>query len=147
MAFGNGLGVKIEHSVDKRDLFEEGFGCIVAEVPAEKVGELAVTYTLVGEVLAEPVLCYSDMKLTLADAEMAWKSTLEKVFKTVSGEGTKGEEYPDTCYQAEKVYVCKNKIARPRVFIPVFPGTNCEYDSTKAFERAGADEMSRYSKT
>ena len=139
MAFGNGLGVKIEHSVDKRDLFEEGFGCIVAEVPAEKVGELAVTYTLVGEVLAEPVLCYSDMKLTLADAEMAWKSTLEKVFKTVSGEGTMGEEYPDTCYQAEKVYVCKNKIARPRVFIPVFPGTNCEYDSTKAFERAGAD--------
>ena len=139
MAFGNGLGVKIEHSVDKRDLFEEGFGCIVAEVPAEKVGELAVTYTLVGEVLAEPVLCYSDMKLTLADAETAWKSRLEKVFKTVSGEGTKGEEYPDTCYQAEKVYVCKNKIARPRVFIPVFPGTNCEYDSTKAFERAGAD--------
>ena len=139
MAFGNGLGVKIEHSVDKRDLFEEGFGCIVAEVPAEKVGELAVTYTLVGEVLAEPVLCYSDMKLTLTDAETAWKSTLEKVFKTVSGEGTKGEEYPDTCYQAEKVYVCKNKIARPRVFIPVFPGTNCEYDSTKAFERAGAD--------
>ena len=139
MAFGNGLGVKIEHSVDKRDLFEEGLGCIVAEVPAEKVGELAVTYTLVGEVLAEPVLCYSDMKLTQADAETAWKSTLEKVFKTVSGEGTKGEEYPDTCYQAEKVYVCKNKIAKPRVFIPVFPGTNCEYDSTKAFERAGAD--------
>ena len=139
MAFGNGLGVKIEHSVDKRDLFEEGLGCIVAEVPAEKVGELAVTYTLVGEVLAEPVLCYSDMKLALADAETAWKSTLEKVFKTVSGEGTKGEEYPDTCYQAEKVYVCKNKIAKPRVFIPVFPGTNCEYDSTKAFERAGAD--------
>ena len=139
MAFGNGLGVKIEHSVDKRDLFEEGLGCIVAEVPAEKVGELAVTYTLVGEVLAEPILCYSDMKLTLADAETAWKSTLEKVFKTVSGEGTKGEEYPDTCYQAEKVYVCKNKIAKPRVFIPVFPGTNCEYDSTKAFERAGAD--------
>ena len=139
MAFGNGLGVKIEHSVDKRDLFEEGLGCIVAEVPAEKVGELAVTYTLVGEVLAEPVLCYSDMKLTLADAETAWKSTLEKVFKTVSGEGTKGEEYSDTCYQAEKVYVCKNKIAKPRVFIPVFPGTNCEYDSTRAFERAGAD--------
>ena len=69
----------------------------------------------------------------------AWKSTLEKVFKTVSGETTKGEEYPDTCYQAESVYVCKHKIAKPRVFIPVFPGTNCEYDSTKAFERAGAE--------
>ena len=139
MAFGNGLGVKIEHSVDKRDLFEEGFGCIVAEVPSEKVGELAVTYTVVGEVLAEPVLRYCDMELALQDAENAWKSTLEKVFKTVSGENTKGEEYPDTCYQAESVYVCKHKIAKPRVFIPVFPGTNCEYDSTKAFERAGAE--------
>ncbi|MFR6468813.1 MAG: phosphoribosylformylglycinamidine synthase [Lachnospiraceae bacterium] len=139
MAFGNGLGVKIEHSVDKRDLFEEGFGCIVAEVPSEKVGELAVTYTVVGEVLAEPVLRYCDMELSLQDAENAWKSTLEKVFKTVSGETTKGEEYPDTCYQAENVYVCKHKIAKPRVFIPVFPGTNCEYDSTKAFEHAGAE--------
>ena len=139
MAFGNGFGVKIEHSVDKRDLFEEGFGCIVAEVPSEKVGELAVTYTVVGEVLAEPVLRYCDMELSLQDAENAWKSTLEKVFKTVSGETTKGEEYPDTCYQAESVYVCKHKIAKPRVFIPVFPGTNCEYDSTKAFERAGAE--------
>ena len=139
MAFGNGLGVKVEHSVDKRDLFEEGFGCIVAEVPSEKVGELAVTYTVVGEVLAEPVLRYCDMELSLQDAENAWKSTLEKVFKTVSGETTKGEEYPDTCYQAESVYVCKHKIAKPRVFIPVFPGTNCEYDSTKAFERAGAE--------
>ena len=139
MAFGNGLGVKIEHSVDKRDLFEEGFGGIVAEVPSEKVGELAVTYTVVGEVLAEPVLRYCDMELSLQDAENAWKSTLEKVFKTVSGETTKGEEYPDTCYQAESVYVCKHKIAKPRVFIPVFPGTNCEYDSTKAFERAGAE--------
>ena len=139
MAFGNGLGVKIEHSVDKRDLFEEGFGCIVAEVPSEKVGELAVTYTVVGEVLAEPVLRYCDMELSLQDAENAWKSTLEKVFKSVSGETTKGEEYPDTCYQAESVYVCKHKIAKPRVFIPVFPGTNCEYDSTKAFEHAGAE--------
>ncbi len=49
------------------------------------------------------------------------------------------EEYPDTCFQTESVYVCKHKIAKPRVFIPVFPGTNCEYDSTKAFERAGAE--------
>ena len=121
MAFGNGLGVKIEHSVDKRDLFEEGFGCIVAEVPSEKVGELAVTYTVVGEVLAEPVLRYCDMELSLQDAENAWKSTLEKVFKTVSGETTKGEEYPDTCYQAESVYVCKHKIAKPARIYPGIP--------------------------
>ena len=45
----------------------------------------------------------------------------------------------DDLYHAENIYVCKHKVAKPRVFIPVFPGTNCEYDSTRAFERAGAE--------
>lgn len=139
MAFGNGLGVRLEHSVDKRDLFSEGFGCIVAEVPDGRVGELEVTYTLVGEVLAEQEFCYGDTKITLKEAEDAWKGTLEKVFKTVSGEKTKGLDCADTCYDTKEIYICRNKVAKPKVFIPVFPGTNCEYDSTKAFERAGAD--------
>ncbi len=139
MAFGNGLGVKIEHNVDARDLFTEGFGCIVAEVPEGKVGELSITYTLVGEVLQEPVLRYSNTEITMEEAVLTWKSTLENVFKTVSGEGTRGMEFEDTLYENKSIYVCKNKVAKPRVFIPVFPGTNCEYDSRKAFERAGAD--------
>ena len=46
-------------------------------------------------------------------------------------------------YKADSVYVCKHKVARPTVFIPVFPGTNCEYDSAKAFERAGADVITK----
>ena len=47
-----------------------------------------------------------------------------------------------TCiFNADNVYVCKNKVAKPTVFIPVFPGTNCEYDSARAFERAGADAI------
>ena len=139
MAFGNGLGVKIEHNVDARDLFTEGFGCIVAEVPDGKVGELSITYTVVGEVLEKPVLTYQDVTITLNEAEAAWKSTLEKVFKTVSGEETKGAEREDALFEAKEIHVCRNKVAKPRVFIPVFPGTNCEYDSTKAFERAGAE--------
>ena len=139
MAFGNGLGVKIEHNVDARDLFTEGFGCIVAEVPDGKVGELSITYTVVGEVLETPVLTYQNVTITLNEAEAAWKSTLEKVFKTVSGEETKGAEREDALFEAKEIHVCRNKVAKPRVFIPVFPGTNCEYDSTKAFERAGAE--------
>ena len=139
MAFGNGLGVKIEHNVDARDLFTEGFGCIVAEVPDGKVGELSITYTVVGEVLEKPVLTYQDVTITLNEAEAAWKSTLEKVFKTVSGEETKGAEREDVLFEAKEIHVCRNKVAKPRVFIPVFPGTNCEYDSTQAFERAGAE--------
>ena len=155
MAFGNHKGVKIEHNVDPRDLFTAEFGSIVAEVPDGKVGELAITYTVVGEVLDEPVLTYSNVSITMDEALSAWKGTLEKVFKTVSGaaknDGPAPEEVEaikpegeasilaDGCYDTKQIYVCRNKVAKPRVFIPVFPGTNCEYDSTKAFERAGAE--------
>ncbi|MDO5426192.1 MAG: phosphoribosylformylglycinamidine synthase [Eubacteriales bacterium] len=151
MAFGNHMGVKIEHNVDPRDLFTAGFGDIVAEVPDGKVGELSITYTAVGEVLAEPVLRYANVEITMDEAIKAWTGTLEKVFKTCSGAEPQKEEelsvmsadadavIENGCYKTDKVYVCKHKVAKPRVFIPVFPGTNCEYDSTKAFERAGAE--------
>ena len=66
------------------------------------------------------------------------KGTLERVFKTASGEDNE-KQAKDELYHAENIYVCKHKVAKPRVFIPVFPGTNCEYDSTRAFERAGAE--------
>ena len=73
----------------------------------------------------------------MEEALKAWTSKLEKVFPP---KAVKGTEKVDTgIYRADSVYVCKNKIAKPTVFIPVFPGTNCEYDSTKAFERAGAN--------
>ncbi|MDO4522521.1 MAG: phosphoribosylformylglycinamidine synthase [Eubacteriales bacterium] len=137
MAFGSALGVKIEHSVDERDLFAAGFGNIVAEVAADQLNELSYTYTLVGEVLAEPVFEYRDVKIGMDEACKAWTGTLEGVFKTVSGEKS-GTTFLGGETKKSSVYVCKNKIAKPRVFIPVFPGTNCEYDSAKAFERAGA---------
>ena len=63
--------------------------------------------------------------------------TLEKVFPTRATTGT--EEVKSGLYDTKDIYVCKHKVARPHVFIPVFPGTNCEYDSAKAFENAGAD--------
>lgn len=73
------------------------------------------------------------------EAVKSWKSTLEKVFPSVSG---KTQPKVDTgIYKADSIYVCKNKVAKPKVFIPVFPGTNCEYDSAKAFERAGAEAI------
>ena len=138
MAFGNALGVKIEHNLDPRDFFAPGFGDIIMEVPADKVGELSITYTLIGEVTEDGKFSYGDTVITEAEAVEAWKGTLEKVFKTVSGEINE-KPAKDHLYQAENIYVCKNKVAKPRVFIPVFPGTNCEYDSTRAFERAGAE--------
>ena len=89
MAFGNGLGFKIEHNVDERDLFTAGFGDIVAEVPAEAVGALASTYTVIGEV-TEDAFTYRDVKIGAEEALEAWKGTLERVFKTESGMPTVG---------------------------------------------------------
>ena len=138
MAFGNALGVKIEHNLDPRDFFAPGFGDIIMEVPADKVGELSITYTLIGEVTDDGKFSYGNTGITEKEAEEAWKGTLERVFKTASGEDNE-KQAKDELYHAENIYVCKHKVAKPRVFIPVFPGTNCEYDSTRAFERAGAE--------
>ena len=140
MAFGNGMGVKIEHNLDPRDFFAPGFGDIILEVPDGKVGELSITYTVIGEVTADGKFSYGNTVITVDEAENAWKGTLEKVFKTVSSENDKeAADRDEKLYRADSIYVCRNKVAKPRVFIPVFPGTNCEYDSTRAFERAGAE--------
>ena len=151
MAFGNAMGVKIEHNLDPRDFFAPGFGDLVLEVPAEKVGQLSITYTVIGEVTADGKFSYGNAEITLDEAYKAWTGTLEKVFKTTSGEENDGPvamavktadpeaTYENGIYNTKNIYVCKHKVAKPRVFIPVFPGTNCEYDSTKAFERAGAE--------
>ena len=155
MAFGNGMGVKIEHNVDPRDFFAPGFGDIIAEVPADKVGKLAITYTVIGEVTDNGTFSYGNTEITLVEAESAWKAPLEKVFATVSGEESAPESVyvapadpearitEDGCYDTKKVHICSHKIAQPTVFIPVFPGTNCEYDSAKAFERAGAKVITK----
>ena len=148
MAFGNKLGVTIEKEVSEETLFAPGFGNIVAEVPVEKVGivkealkaaGLSGNEELVGWVNEEQSFCYGGMKLALDEAIAAWSGTLEKVFPT---RVTDNKDELDTgIYQADSIYVCKHKVAKPTVFIPVFPGTNCEYDSARAFERAGADTI------
>ncbi len=151
MAFGNGLGVKIEHNLDPRDFFAPGFGDIIAEVPDGQVGNLQITYTVIGEVTDDGQFSYGNCVIGLDEAENVWKGTLERVFATRSGAEESAEAWTlpqketedgalkeDGCFHASKVHICEHKIAQPTVFIPVFPGTNCEYDSAKAFERAGA---------
>ena len=142
MAFGNGMGVKIEHNVDKRDLFTPAFGDIIAEVPDGKVSELAITYTVIGEVTDKGTIEYSDMVIGLEEAVDTWKAPLEKVFPTVSGQ-TEAKEVKEELFSTDNIHICSHKIGQPTVFIPVFPGTNCEYDSAKAFERAGAKVITK----
>ena len=118
MAFGNALGVTIEHNVDERDLFTPYIADLICEVPAEKVGELASTYTVIGEVTDKPVLSYKDTEITIREAVSAWNKPLEKVFKTVSGAelpevdalnvaaADENGIVADSCYQAKSIHVC-----------------------------------------
>ena len=148
MAFGNKLGVTVDADVTTDTLFAPGFGNIVAEVPAGKTAEiyealqnagLSANVKRAGSVNGDAAFICGDMKLAIDEALNAWTGTLEKVFPTRATEDK--EEVKTDLYHADSVYVCKNKVAKPTVFIPVFPGTNCEYDSAKAFERAGADTI------
>ncbi|MBQ9886584.1 MAG: phosphoribosylformylglycinamidine synthase [Lachnospiraceae bacterium] len=142
MAFGNKLGVSIcNEAVSADELFAAGWGNIVAEVPADKVDSLKGTYKVIGSVNDDKNITYGNMSISLDDVLDAWSGTLEKIFPTVSG--VKQEDVQKPLYKADSIYVCKNKVAKPTVFIPVFPGTNCEYDSTKAFERAGANVITK----
>ena len=143
MAFGNRMGVKIEHNIDARDLFAPAFGDIIAEVPADKVGELGITYTVIGEVTEDATFSYGNEKISLAEAECAWKETLEPVFPTNSGAEGQEKKIDRGLYETSDIHICSHKIAQPTVFIPVFPGTNCEYDSARAFERAGANVITK----
>ncbi len=162
MAFGNKLGVVLERDVCKDCLFAPHFGKLIAEVPENQVSLVEKTISaametymkdaannsecgdqsycrVIGEVSKEQKFVYGTMELSIEEALRAWTGTLEKVFPTIAAAGK--EEVSSELFQAENVYLCKHKVAKPKVFIPVFPGTNCEYDSAKAFERAGAEPI------
>ena len=151
MAFGNKLGVKIEEGITNEELFGNGLGDILVEVIPEKLPVLTASeysVKVIGAVTKEPVFAYGGVRITMDEALEAWTSRLEKVFPTRTGSRSQAAEAAgvpksDGLYRADSIYVCRHKVAKPTVFIPVFPGTNCEYDSAKAFERAGADVVTK----
>ena len=162
MSFGNWLGAKLSDAVSESELFLPAYGGLVFEVADGKADEVVAAFEaiascktsgccandcvdvrVIGEVSAEASITYGKTVVALEDALAAWTGTLEKVFPTVAAGGTK-DAAPVILYDRNKnggpsVYIAKNKVARPRVFVPVFPGTNCEYDVSKIFEQAGAD--------
>ena len=137
MAFGNKFGVAIDDGVTKRELVSKDYGSIILEVKPENVDKLGVTVKKIGTVNDSAAFTYGDVTVTVEEAIKAWTTKLEKVFPTKSK--VPQTEINTGLFDAKTVYTSKNKGAKPKVFIPVFPGTNCEYDSAKAFERAGAE--------
>ncbi len=150
MAFGNQLGVSFEEELKAVDLFENCLGDLVLEMSSADAAILLegnveeaddLNFRKVALVTEKGCFTYQDVTVTMEEALGAWKATLEKVFPTKAEKDM--QPVKADVYQADQIYVCKHKVARPTVFIPVFPGTNCEYDSAKAFMRAGADVVTR----
>ncbi len=153
MAFGNKFGVTFSDELDVKDLFENAIGNIILEVSPEALPEIEtmisenedydkeIDYTVLGTVNDEGVFRFGDAAVGMDEALRTWSSPLDKVFPYLSSDTKVPVVSP--VYKADSVYVCRTKIAQPTVFIPVFPGTNCEYDSAKAFEEAGAKVITR----
>ena len=138
MAFGNGLGVKIADDLKAEELFANEIADIVAEVKADMLADALKVEGAreIGEVTEKAEFSACGTTLSMEEALESWKNKLEKVFHSTVNEEKTSVESP--LFKADSIHICKNKVAKPTVFIPVFPGTNCEYDSAQAFERAGA---------
>jgi phosphoribosylformylglycinamidine synthase len=140
MAFGNKLGVTINKEITDTELFIPAYGSILGEISQadlDKLDSNKVDYKIIGKVSDKPEFVYGDTVISMDEAINAWTATLEEVFPTRSGVEEKKIE--TAVYNTKSIYITKNKVAKPKVFIPVFPGTNCEYDSRRAFELAGSE--------
>lgn len=134
MAFGNKTGFTFAQNLDSKDLFAPLQGSFVLELADEN----AFDGVVLGTTNDNSVFIIDGTVYTCDDLIEAWAGKLEKVFPTDSGKQAKMyEDVP--LYKERSIFVAKNKVAKPRVFIPAFPGTNCEVDSARAFEKAGAD--------
>ncbi len=138
MSFGNGIGMVFTTKVDEKELFSADYGALVLEIPATVAVEEAlgnVAYTLLGHTQHQAELNVNGIAIDIETAQQAWEEPLEQVFPTQTG---KIEDVPkQVMFEGKGAKKAAKSIAKPRVFIPVFPGTNCEYDSARAFERAG----------
>lgn len=143
MAFGNKLGVSLNKELTKEEIFLPAYGSILIELTEAEFAKLSAygfgegEFKLVGRITGEPHFTYGDIKIGMEEALTSWLGTLEEVYPTRSQ--VPESKLETKLYDAKKIYVAKNRVAKPRVFIPVFPGTNCEYDSRKAFVDAGAE--------
>ncbi len=134
MAFGNGVGFKFG-AVDKETIFGYNYGAFVIELPDGATFDKAI---VLGETTKEKALVYGDKKVCLDALLSDYENKLESVFKCNDVKTSDGQ-IPAIEYKASEWSFSPVKFAKPRVLVPVFPGTNCEYDTKKAFARAGAD--------
>ena len=132
MAMGNKVGFEYDASLTNDDIFGYNYGAFILEVTEDvNVG------CVIGNTTEDYSIAYKNEKIAMAELEDLYENKLESIFKcNIKTEDKKIEKYEYRCTDVKKASV---KIAKPKVLIPVFPGTNCEYDTAKAFTKAGAE--------
>ncbi len=130
MTIGNDIGLR-QLGVRNEELGIKNYGSLIVEATDE------LDFRLIGETIAEPAIILDDEKISLAEVKRALAEPLEKIFPTGTRNRELGTSFSTELYHTPRTSTAKVKLARPRVFIPVFPGTNCEYDSARAWQRAG----------
>ncbi len=139
MCFGNKIGVKITENLSNNELFIADYGSIILEIDKKhNLTELleGIEYRILGLTQQKQAIDIKGVEIDLETAIQAWIEPLDEVFpikKNIEGKSN------SICYKEGNKVKSKISIVRPRVFIPVFPGTNCEYDTAKAFENSGGD--------
>ena len=131
MSLGNQIGAKLDKLTDE-ELFTPVYGAFIMELTGE-----ADSVKTIGETVADYTITSGDVKLDVASLEKKWNGVLEPIFKAQLPEKPAPEKisYTGGC----ELKHSSVKVAKPRVLIPVFPGTNCEYDMANAFNRYGGD--------
>ncbi|PIQ10074.1 MAG: phosphoribosylformylglycinamidine synthase [Ignavibacteriales bacterium CG18_big_fil_WC_8_21_14_2_50_31_20] len=139
MSFGNKIGFKFDPSFNSKLLFQPAFGGLILELKSDVDSQenLAnLEFVNLGNTILEEKIIIDKVEINLEEAISTWSEPLEDIFPTkVDCKKTQLDKYK---YDTKNIIVAKNKVAKPRVLIPVFPGTNSEYDSAKIFEKAGA---------
>ncbi|RCW54610.1 MULTISPECIES: phosphoribosylformylglycinamidine synthase [Halanaerobium] len=151
MSFGNKIGVEITSQLSESEFFSPEYGALVLEVdgkyePAEMFD--GIDFKLIGRTIIEEVIKVAQIEINIEAALKSWEEPLEKIYKTTTEE----EEFADLISskeqqkllkvdlsQSQNSFSANFKTAKPRVLIPVFPGTNCEYDTARQFREAGAE--------
>ena len=138
MCFGNQMGFQFAGDPDQKTLFAPLSGSLVLELKddSDTTGLETLGASVLGTVCGKPVILIGSERLSLAALTEAWEKPLEKVFPTRAE--TKAYFCQVPLYSERNQKAPAVQYAKPRVFIPAFPGTNCEVDTARAFERAGA---------
>ena len=131
MCIGNGLGFSFDGAMCNRAIFNYCYGAFLLEVDADAEG------MVVGYFTDDGVISRGDEKVSLIELDKLYEGKLEGVFPTLEKDGSK--LYENISFSTEKRVAPAIKVAKPKVLIPVFPGTNCEFDSAKVMRDAGAE--------